>query len=351
MSVAAAILARDANLLPSRRDEAWRWTALRELIREVPAASPEGLSADPNEALEALGAPVILFVNGRLTEGAPIDIPVKGSGVFVRRFVSVSADRAHHLDLSAWVGAGAHLTLIDVFEGGVPGLLASASGVLSVGEAGQVERIVITDDHAEAVSVSSLTVDLAPGARFAQTVLASGARRQRVETLVRHPGQGASLRLDGVYLLGGARHSDQTSVVTHVSASGGGGETVQLCKGVVASRARAVFQGKIVVEPGADGTDARMGHHALILSDRAEVDAKPELEINADDVSCAHGNTVGALDAEALFYARARGIPEPEAKVMLTAAFVGEVVERIEHEGARDLARRWVETQLEALGT
>jgi Fe-S cluster assembly protein SufD len=109
-----------------------------------------------------------------------------------------------------------------------------------------------------------------------------------------------------------------------------------------------VFQGRIVVEPGADRTDARMGHHALLMSDRAEVDAKPELEIFADDVACAHGATVGALDEDALFYAEQRGIPEAAARAMLTEAFVGEVVDRIEHDGARDLARAWVAAHLEA---
>jgi Fe-S cluster assembly protein SufD len=126
------------------------------------------------------------------------------------------------------------------------------------------------------------------------------------------------------------------------------GVTDQLTKGVVRDQGRGVFQGRIVVEPGADRTDARMGHHALVLSDRAEVDAKPELEIFADDVACAHGNTVGALDEEALFYAEQRGIPEADARAMLTEAFVGEVIDRIEHEGARDVARAWVAERLES---
>ena len=114
---------------------------------------------------------------------------------------------------------------------------------------------------------------------------------------------------------------------------------------VDADRFRAAW--RQTVERRADGTDARMGHHALILSDRAEVDAKPELEIYADDVSCAHGNTVGALDDEAIFYARQRGMPPEAARALLTTAFVAEAVERIEHEPARDAARAWVERRLE----
>ena len=195
----------------------------------------------------------------------------------------------------------------------------------------------------DAVQVARCDVFLAPGARFSQTVIAAGARRQRIETHVTHPGGGAAVRLDGVYLVGGRRHADITTVVTHTGAEG---TTDQLTKGVVSDQGRAVFQGRITVSPGADKTDARMGHHALVLSDRAEVDAKPELEIFADDVACAHGNTVGALDQEALFYAEQRGIPEPEARAMLTEAFVGEVTDRIQHEGARDIVRAWVAERL-----
>ena len=117
------------------------------------------------------------------------------------------------------------------------------------------------------------------------------------------------------------------------------GTTDQLTKGVVRDQGRGVFQGRdqVASSSGADQTDARMGHHALVLSDRAEVDAKPELEIFADDVLCAHGNTVGALDEDALFYAEQRGIPEDAARAMLTEAFVGEVIDRIEHDGAREI--------------
>jgi Fe-S cluster assembly protein SufD len=90
-----------------------------------------------------------------------------------------------------------------------------------------------------------------------------------------------------------------------------------------------------------------MRHDALLLSDRAEIDAKPELQINADDVACAHGNTVGALDMATLFYIQSRGVPEAEAKALLTLAFVGEVLERIEHDGAREIVQGFVAERLE----
>ena len=346
MSVSAAIAARDADLLPSRRNEDWRWTGLRELIRVVPPASPAVSVVEPNPILAALGWPTLVFANGRAVKEATIAIPATGKGSYIRRFVSATAETAHHLTAEVSVGGGARLVLIDSFEGQAAGYLASAALTLRLAPGAEVERIVLLDDAEDAVLVARTEVQLAPGARFSQTVLASGAKRQRFETHLRHPGEGANVRLDGAYVLSGKRHSDQTSVVAH---AGEGGVTSQLTKGVAADQARGVFQGRIVVERGADGTDARMAHHALLLSDRAEIDAKPELEIYADDVSCAHGNTVGALSDEAIFYARSRGIPETAAHVMLTAAFLGEVVERIENEPARDIARAWVETRLEAL--
>ena len=346
MTIAAAIQQRDADLLPSRRDEDWRWTGLRELIRVVPPASPRVEVVAENPALSALDWPTLVFANGRALEEGEIAIPATGKGSYVRRFVSATPETAHHLAAEVSVGEGGRLVLIDSFEGQAAGYLASASLTLRVAAGAHLERIILLDDAEDAVSVARTDVELAPGARFTQTILASGAKRQRFETHLRHPGEGASVRLDGAYVLSGKRHSDQTSVVAH---AGEGGLTSQLAKGVAADQARAVFQGRIVVERGADGTDARMAHHALLLSDRAEIDAKPELEIYADDVSCAHGNTVGALSDEAIFYARSRGIPEAAARVMLTGAFLGEVVERIENDAAREIARTFIESRLREL--
>ena len=140
--------------------------------------------------------------------------------------------------------------------------------------------------------------------------------------------------------LAGKRHADLTTIVNHI---GPGGTTDQLTKGSVRDSARAVFQGQIQVAPGADQTDARMGHHGLILADGAEIDAKPELEIFADDVSCAHGNTVGALDDDALFYMGSRGVPLDQARAILVGAFSQEVIDRIETEAVREAAQDWLD--------
>lgn len=341
MSVAVAIERSDASALPSRRDEDWRWSDLRGLIRVVPAASPAFDGAVGEGPFDALASTVFTVVNGR--GPSALTVAPGDSQVVALRIIAAPNAGSHVLRLAIDVGAGATLTLLESHEGQGADYLVDAELTIAVGKGARLERIVAASDDASGVSVSRAQVSLAPGATFAQTVLTTGARRQRIETHVTHPGHGAAVRLDGLYLLDDRRHADNTTIVTH---AGPGGTTNQLTKGVVDDQARGVFQGRIVVSPGADQTDARMGHHALILSDRAEIDGKPELEIYADDVSCAHGNTVGALDEDALFYAGQRGIPEAEARAMLMNAFLGEVVDRIEHDGARDVAAAWVAARL-----
>jgi Fe-S cluster assembly protein SufD len=336
MSLTRAIETGDLAELPSRRDEDWRWTDLRGLIRALPASSEAfagDLGAGPFDEVATRRASI---VNGRGAEHVAIE---PHDRVLAVRFVGEGAG-AHSAALRLAIRG--RVTLLETHEG-AGDYLSEIDLALDVDEGASLERIVLCDEPAGAVSVSRAGVTLAPGARFSQTVIAAGARRQRVETHLVHSGGGAAARLDGLYLLGDQRHADITTVVTH---AGRAGATDQLTKGVVRDQARGVFQGRIVVAEGADKTDARMGHHALILSDRAEVDAKPELEIFADDVACAHGNTVGAFDEDALFYAEQRGIPEAEARAMLTEAFVGEVIDRIEHEGARETVRAWVAERL-----
>ncbi len=340
MNLARAIETRDLAQLPSRRDEDWRWTDLAGQIRDLPPASPQGVakSAGP---FAALANETVTIVNGR----GPGLIEISGKQIIALRFVSASEGTAHASKVAITMGEGADAVLLESHEGDAAGYLAHAGLSIDIAPGAKLERIVLVSDAEDAIGVSLAQVNLAPGASFAQTVLTAGARRQRIETRVAHPGGGASVRMDGAYLIGGRRHGDITTVVDH---NGRDGTTDQLVKGMVRDQARAVFQGRIVVARGSDGTDARMRHQALIASDRAEVDAKPELLIFADDVQCAHGNTIGALDEQALFYIRQRGIPEAEARAMLTTAFIAEVVDRIGHVGARDVAAAWVAAHLES---
>ena len=345
MSLASAITTGDVAELPSRRDEDWRWTDLRGLLRAVPPAAPPGdataLAAGP---FADIAGDEIVFLNGRRLMGEGGETIAAGASLTLAlRFVSQASCTAHHGALVLTLAPGAVLTLLESHEAAGEGYVADTALDIRLGDGARLERIVLIDEAADAIAVAGARVTLAPYASFAQTVLTRGAKRQRCETHVRHPGGGANARLDGLYLPNGACHADLTTVVLH---QGVDGATSQLTKGAVRGQARGVFQGRIVVEKGADRTDARMGHHALILSEKAEVDAKPELLIFADDVACAHGNTVGAIDEQALFYAAQRGIPDAEARAMLTEAFLVEVVDRIKHEGAREIARAWVAERL-----
>ena len=342
MNAPVRIDLKDVSSFPSRRVEAWKYTDLRRVLRETPPVSPHAEVAQGGP-FAVLGGDELAVVNGRC-EGAP-ELIAEGPGDHVTRlrFVSTADGAGHQPKVSVEVKAGASLLLLESYEGRAAGYVSNVTVSITLGAGARLVRVVIEDDADDAVSISIAEVSLGEGAHFAQTVLTTGAKLQRHETRLVHPGEGASVRLDGLYALSGERQTDLTTVVRH---GGLNGITSQLTKGVVRDTARGVFQGKIVVERGADGTDARMGHHALILGERAEVDAKPELEIYADDVQCAHGNTVGNLDESALFYMQQRGLPADEARALLTQAFLIEVVDRIEHEGAREVVREWLEQRL-----
>lgn len=343
MSLSAALKSGDVSLLPGKRDEDWKWTDLRGLLRVLPAAAPPldlaGLAEGP---FDALADERHVVAGGG--ESVAIEVPAGGKLAVALRVLSRNGG-ALTGQVTIRVGANAKLRLLESYEGDDSAYVTDTALTLIVEAGAAVERVVLAADGAEGVNVSQAQVTLAPGAEYGQTVITNGARRQRLETQATHPGANAALRLDGLYLLEDKRHADLTTVVLH---QGIDGATDQLTRGVVRDQARGIFQGRIVVEEGADRTDARMRHNALILSDKAEVDAKPELLIFADDVQCAHGNTIGALDEEALFYMRQRGLPEADARALLIEAFVGAVADRIWFEPARDIARSWVADRLRA---
>ena len=341
MSLSAALKSGDVTLLPGKREEDWKWTDLRGLLRVLPGAAPArdltGLTAGP---FDALAEQCHILAPGQ--DSLTLEVPAGGKLSLALRILS-SDGGAHRAQVTIHVGAGAKLRLLESYEGDASPYVTHTALTLILEAGAAVERIVLAEDGAEGVNVSQAQVTLAPGADYGQTVVTHGARRQRIETEVTHPGAGARLRLDGLYLLADKRHADLTTLVRH---QGLDGTTDQLTKGVVRHQSRGIFQGRIVVEEGADRTEARMAHNGLILSDRAEIDAKPELLIFADDVQCAHGNTIGALDEEALFYMRQRGLPEADARALLIEAFVGTVADRIGFDAAREMVRAWAADRL-----
>jgi len=260
--------------LPNRRVEAWKYSDLRAALADGPHVLHEG-----RDIIERLAPGVQRH-----------DIAAGETRLVVERM-----DDDAHLDARS-------------FE-------------WTLGENAALTRVVIQTGAGEPLAMARAR--LARGAKFRQFILAEGARLARIETHVAVAGEGAQVELNGIYMVGEGRHADLTSVVSHDVA---GAVTRQLIKGVARKGGRGVFQGKIHVAHGAQQTDARQHHAALMLEEGAEIDAKPELEIYADDVQCAHGNAIGALDDAQLFYARARGIPEAEARAMLVEAFLVEAV-------------------------
>lgn len=260
--------------LPTRRNEAWKYSDLRQAVGEASHVLRDG-----RDIIE------------RLAPGTQrIAIPAGEQRLFIERM-----DDDSHMDARA-------------FE-------------FALGERAELTRVVIQTGGELPLSIARAR--LAAGARYTQFVIALGARLARIETRVAIEGEGAEVTLNGAYLAGAGRHADLTSVIEHKAA---GGVTRQLIKGVARRGGRGVFQGKIVVERGAQKTDARQHHQGLLLEDGAEIFAKPELMIHADDVQCAHGNTAGGLDETALFYMRSRGIPEKDARSLLIEAFLVETI-------------------------
>jgi Fe-S cluster assembly protein SufD len=182
-------------------------------------------------------------------------------------------------------------------------------------------------------------------ARFNHFTFTTGGSVVRNQLYLRFDGEGTTAGVRGASLLKGRQHADTTLIADHDK---GDCLSREVFKTVLDGESHGVFQGKIIVRPGAQKTDAKMMTQALLLSENAESSNKPELEIFADDVQCGHGATAGALDEDLLFYLKARGIPGKEAEALLIQAFVGEAIEGIEHAGLREILMEAVVAWLKA---
>jgi len=342
----------DRSSYPTRRDEEWKYSDLSRSLRASPRPVPDLLGAPTINH-----GPSFTIVNGLYPDlNACIEAGAEDIQLFYESSSRQDAMQGSQSEYTVFLAPGTHLRVLEVYrespldakdarsvtqtESEV-GYAANTGLNFCLGEGATLIRVVIMDEPKTAISIRHSAIKTAPGGVYKQYVFSTGAKFQRFETHVQHAGHGAAVELNGAYLLKDNAHFDLTTRVSHGEI---GGETSQLIKGLVKDTATAVFQGRILVERGADGTDARMHHQALILNDGAHIRAKPELEIYADDVQCAHGNTVGALDEQALFFAMSRGIPEGVARAMLMHAFVLPVVDLIESEDLRVYAQKFLET-------
>ena len=381
----------DANGFPSTKHEDWRYTKLDAALA-LPLAAPSGGVAEdgPGSVSSSdlpaphLGGPRVVVVNGRVVPemsalGAPLPGGIRvepmaealrgrdgrleqswarrvgGYPYAMRALNDAAALDAVVIDLSAetvvedpievvfvsigtgaarWshprliVGAGARAsaTLVETYLG-LPGAptVTNALTQVELGAGAEIVHYVLQGESTDSFHFSSLEGRLADRSRLSSRLLAAGGRIGRHEVDIVLAGQGSQVDLDGLFLTGSGQHHDNLLLVDHATM---GCTSRQLYKGVVSGNGHGVFNGHVVVRPGADGTDASQVNKNLLLCERAEVDTRPRLEINADDVACSHGAAVGQLDPDAIFYLRSRGVPEREARVILVSGFAQEVLDR-----------------------
>ena len=385
---------------PTHKDEDWKYTGL-EPILAVPfeaatAGSGHRVSADMIDAAAVdLGGTRVVFVNGhfaaefsRLT-GLPAGAEVTNlaaalaagperleplfshapgehhafaafnaalaeDGAFIHLTPGTSVDEPIQLVFFSDTGGfplmssprsvilaepGSRATIVETYAG-IDGDVYCTNAVTEavLADGAQIEHCKVQNEPVTAFHLALLDVRQGRNSRFSSRSVMLGSSIARHEVRVLLEDVEAEVSLDGVYLPQGDQLHDNTIFVDHAAT---GCTSHQLYKGVLDGRGHGVFNGHIMVRPGADGTDANQSNKNLILSDRAEVDTRPRLEIYADDVKCTHGATVGQLDEEALLYLRTRGISLDAARGLLVYAFVHEMVDRIELEPLR--------AQLEAL--
>jgi Fe-S cluster assembly protein SufD len=232
----------------------------------------------------------------------------------VRNLVVAEADsRATIIESYATLGEGRYLT--------------NATTEITMARGASVEHYKLEQESSQAQHIAGIHVRQGSASHFVSHNVVTGGRLVRTDLHIGLDGEGAECRLNGLSLIGGRQHVDNHIRVDHYQP---GATSRQWYKGVLDGHSRSVFSGRVVVHPQAQNTDARQTNHNLLLSDNAEADSQPQLEIYADDVQCSHGATVGQLDPEALFYLRSRAVGEAQARQLLVYAFAADILQRME---------------------
>ena len=242
-------------------------------------------------------------------------------------FIATEPGAASHPRILVVGEAGSSVTLIEDYVALHDGSYFTDSVVeIAVGANARIEHVRIQRESDAAFHIASCAVSLGHAGRYRSVSVALGARLSRLDLEVRQTAEAAECTLDGLALIGGHQLADTHTCIDHMKPHG---TSRQLHKCIVDGAAHAVFNGKVLVRPGAQKSDSAQSSRNLLLTKAAVVDTLPQLEILADDVKCAHGATVGQLDSEEVFYLRSRGLSEEAARDLLTYAFGAEVIERI----------------------
>jgi len=349
--------------LPTRRVEAYHYTDLKALLRDVPAIAQESEQVGVPQ-FRVPGAYRILVANGRIQQsttppngivvsevaGSPLnerdDVLVRlnqaltGSSLVIG--LQSSVDPVVHIDhritgpashavssVKIEVAPGATATVLETFSGSDSAHMGTHGTRVELAEGARLTHIIV--DLSSAQSRHFHTIEYAIGAnvQLRNLLVNSGSALSRTQMFGVFAGEGAHGDFTGLNLVDDGQHNDITLDMNHAVPNT---TSQELFKSVVRNSAKAVFQGRIVVSPKAQKTDAKMMMQGLMLSEGAQILSKPELEIFADDVQCGHGSTCGELDAQSLFYLMSRGIARDDAKAMLIRAFVQELLDPIEDE-------------------
>jgi Fe-S cluster assembly protein SufD len=265
--------------------------------------------------------------------GAVIDTPI-------HILVLTGGDKAvaAHPRVLIVAGANSQVKIAQTFIG-APGsvYVYNAVAEVVVGEGAIVDYYTDQRESEQAFHVANIQAQVAAKGVFASHVFSIGARIQRHDIGIALNGEGADCTMNGVYLADGDRLMDTHTALDHAMPHC---TSHEVYKGILAGKAKAVFNGRIIVRLDAQKTDAKQTNRALLLSDEATINSNPQLEIFADDVKCTHGAAVGQLDEEAMFYLQARGLTRIEARDMLLHAFAGEVLDGLKIPALRDQIER-----------
>jgi Fe-S cluster assembly protein SufD len=342
ISGAVRLVLVDGGFVPELSDATEAGVSVKTLREALEGAGSDLLTTDATDAMISLNA--AMATDGMIisaADGATVARPLQI--IHVATASKASTFTRSHLT----IGKGARVTLVESFVAadGANAYQTNDTVILSIGDGSELSHVRLMADALDAANVTSGIFAVGAKTKYDFFNMTSGGALSRFQGFVTLSGEGSELNVNGVNLLKGSQHGDTTLVVDHAVPNS---TSREIFRAVVDDRAHSVFQGRIIVRPNAQKTDGKMMTRALLLSDEAEADNKPELEIFADDVTCGHGATAGALDESLLFYLRARGLPEKDAQALLIQAFVGEAIEGIANDDLREAAMSAAQHWLEA---
>ncbi|MGV0975466.1 MAG: Fe-S cluster assembly protein SufD [Azonexus sp.] len=315
-----------------------RWSYVGTLPGGVILSSLiEMLERDPEQLDSRLGESEIAYPSGfaalnmafmsdgaylHLADGVAVDKPIH------LLFIASEANLATHSRNLLSAGAGSRASIVEQHVAvGEGAYLTNGITDIVVGRDAEIVHHKLQQESHQASHIAAVNADLGQKSRFTSRSFGLGGALARVDIRVGLNAERAECILDGLYMTDGRQHCDHHTRIDHAEPYG---TSREFYKGVLAGASRAVFNGKVIVHANAQHSDADQSNRNLLLSENAEVDTKPQLEIYADDVKCSHGATVGQLDPEQIFYLRSRGVDDESARALLTFAFAEEVVDRVD---------------------